>query len=280
MERRRRNTELSLLFLAAIVIVSAYVLASLGRLAALPANIVPFLGIILGLLLLAHVATRRLAPAADPLLLPVDPPGTARLLSEAEAKAALAGHGLRVPASRRCADQAEVDTADVPFPVVLKGEGFAHKSEVGAVKLNLRSADELSRAAAEMQAEGYLVEEMITGGVAELIVGVVRDPAHGYVLTLGAGGVLTELLEDSASLLVPASRDAVGRALDGLRCARLLQGYRGAPAADRHAIIDAVMAVQDYVTANAGTVLEVEVNPLICTPDGAVAADALIRIMS
>ena len=71
MLRRRRNTELSLLFTVAIVIVAAYVLASLGRLAELPANIVPFLGVILGLLLLAHVATRRLAPLADPVLLPL-----------------------------------------------------------------------------------------------------------------------------------------------------------------------------------------------------------------
>ena len=71
MLRRRRNTELSLLFTAAIVIVAAYVLASLGRLAELPANIVPFLGIILGLLLVAHVATRHLAPRADPVLLPL-----------------------------------------------------------------------------------------------------------------------------------------------------------------------------------------------------------------
>ena len=113
--------------------------------------------------------------------------------------------------------------------------------------------------------------------MAELLVGVVRDPAHGYVLTLGAGGVLTELLRDTVSLLVPSGPEAVRAALARLNCAPLLRGYRGRPGADIDAICRAVDAVQSYVIANADTVGEVEINPLICAPDRAVAVDALIR---
>jgi hypothetical protein len=114
------------------------------------------------------------------------------------------------------------------------------------------------------------------GVEAELLVGVVRDPAHGYVLTLAAGGILTELLEDSACLLVPAPREEVAKALRSLKLARLLNGYRGAPAADIEAILDTVMAVQAYVAS--ARPLEVEINPLMCGPGMAIAADALIRI--
>ena len=122
-----------------------------------------------------------------------------------------------------------------------------------------------------------LIEEMITDGVAELLVGVLKDPAHGFVLTLGAGGTLTELLQDTASLLLPVDGVDIVSALQTLRCAPLLSGYRGAPAADQSALVDTILALQTYVLAHADTVSEVEVNPLICTPTRAVAVDALIR---
>ena len=118
---------------------------------------------------------------------------------------------------------------------------------------------------------------MIAGSVAELLVGVVRDPAHGFVLTLAAGGTLTELLADATSLLVPATGAEIDAALSRLRIARLIDGWRGAPAASRPAIIAAVLAVQSYVVDNAARLDEVEINPLLCLPTRAVAADALIR---
>lgn len=248
--------------------------------AAMARGIVPLCGIpdaLKAVEVAAWLGQRRPPPAA--LLLPGQG-GAPRLLTEAEAKAALAAHGLPVPRSARAdtPDAAAALARDIGFPVVLKGEGVAHKTEAGAVALNLPDADAVHAAATRMAAPGYLVEEMVTGGVAELLIGVLRDPAHGFVLTLGAGGTLTEVLADTVSLLVPAPRDEVARALDSLRMAPVLAGYRGAPAADRDAILDAVAAVQDYVIAKAGTLAEVEVNPLICTPARAVAADALIRL--
>lgn len=197
-------------------------------------------------------------------------------LTEAQAKAALAQHGVDLPKSESGADPIEI-AQRIGYPVVLKGEGIAHKTEAGAVALNISSNTDLSEAAARMPTDRFLVEEMVIGGVAELIVGVTKDPAHGFVLTLGAGGVLTEILKDTASLLLPSSRAELDHALRGLRIAPLLAGYRGQAAADRDAILDAILAVQSYVLENAATVSEVEINPLICTPTQAIAADALIR---
>ncbi|MBF9052564.1 CoA-binding protein [Roseobacter sp. HKCCD9010] len=217
------------------------------------------------------------AGEAPPLLLP-PAPGSERTLTEAEAKLALSAHGVRVPGSARAdSAQAAADAAtQIGFPIVLKGEGIAHKTEAGAVALNLDSAKAVMTTATAMPTESFLVEEMITDTVAELLVGVVADPLHGYVLTLAAGGVLTELLGDYVSLLLPTTPEEIRASLDGLRVARSLKGYRGKPGADIEAIVDTVLALQAYVAASAPQ--EVEINPLMCGTDKAVAADALIRI--
>ncbi|NDW52411.1 acetate--CoA ligase family protein [Aliiroseovarius sp. PrR006] len=198
-------------------------------------------------------------------------------LSEAEAKSALAQFGLRVPgADRAISPETAAAVADsVGFPVVLKGEGVAHKTEAGAVALGLSTASQVETAARAMPTDSFLVEEMLTAVLAELLVGVTHDPAHGYVLTLAAGGTLTEILKDSRSLLVPASRTHIRAALEQLRIAPLLAGYRGAAPADMNAVLDAIDAIQSYVMAN--PVAEIEVNPLMVMADRAVAADALIR---
>ena len=92
-----------------------------------------------------------------------------------------------------------------------------------------------------------------------------------------AGGILTELLEDSATVLIPSSPAEIREALGGLKVMRLLKGYRGKPAADLDAVVDAVMAVQSFVTAEASRLEEMDINPLICAPDGVVAVEALVR---
>ena len=218
----------------------------------------------------------------SPLPAPVlqgNQPESARLLSEAEAKRALAAAGLDVPRAivADAVEDAVAAAKEIGFPVVLKGTGIAHKTEAGLVALGLRDALEVEEAAKGMACDGFLLEEMIGGGVAELLLGVVRDPAHGFVLTLGAGGTLTEILQDTVSLILPVTEDEVLRALDSLRIAPALAGYRGKPGTDRAAIASAVLAVQDYVGAERDRLEEIEINPLICTPERAVAADALIR---
>lgn len=241
------------------------------------AGVVPFNGLSEALAA-CEIAAQTVQGGAAPVLLPA-PVERAVLISEAEAKAALAKHGLRVPKATSCMDVEAVaaQAAAIGFPQVLKGKGVAHKTEAGAVRLNLGSVEATVAAAVEMATSGYLIEEMVTGGVVELLIGVVNDPAHGFVLTLAAGGTLTEIWQDSTSLLIPASDISVTQALNGLRIAPLLAGHRGAAPAHLPSILSAVRAVQDYVLAHPDGLAEIEINPLICTDTDAIAADALLR---
>lgn len=200
-------------------------------------------------------------------------------LSESEAKAKLAAHGLAIPKSATATspEQAAQHAENIGYPVALKGQGIAHKTEAGAVALNLNSANAVKARAEAMPTHSFLVEQMIPDAVCELLIGVVRDPAHGFVLTLAAGGILTEMMQDSALLLVPASAAQVHTALQSLKIAALLNGYRGKPGAKLDAIVNSVMAVQDYVQTHATGLEELEINPLLCCPDRAIAADALLR---
>ncbi len=239
-------------------------------------GVVPFLG-----LREALAATQAAANLRAPKQQPVCLPGTAEAThttTEAASKQALAEHGVQVPQNRSLRGQADIIRAatELQPPFAIKGVGLAHKSEHAAVRLGIMPA-QVAEVAADIGTDEILIEEMITGTVAELLVGVTRDPAHGFVLTLGAGGVLTEMLRDTVSLLLPVQAADIETALSTLNCAPLLSGYRGKPAANMISIIEAVLAVQSYVLANAETLSEVEINPLLCTPDRAVAVDALIR---
>jgi len=199
------------------------------------------------------------------------------VLTETEAKFALSGYDLDLPRRVEAArDDVMYAASGLMAPLALKGVGLAHKSDVGAVKLNL-DAGQLDRAVEDMPGERFLIEEMVSNGVAELLIGVTRDPAHGLLLTLGAGGVMTEVWQDSTSLLMPVRAEDVAQALSRLKVAKLLDGFRGNPPASRPAIVAAVMAVQAYVMDHHAELGEVEINPLICTPTRAVAVDALIR---
>ncbi len=227
----------------------------------------------------ALATTQITAPEATPLALaPVSPAQTAQVLTEQEAKTALAAHGLDIPNSATVTGLEDLldATKHLSPPLVLKGQGIAHKTEAGAVKLRLTATD-LPAAAKDMPTDSFLIEEMISDTIAELLLGVTHDPAHGFVLTIAAGGTLTEVLSDSASLLVPASHKAIREALTSLKIAPLLTGYRGASPANINAILQAIDALQAYVLANLDSLQEAEINPLICTPTRALAADALIR---
>ncbi len=244
-------------------------------------GIVPLSGMAEGLAAIAACArSGSHHPNATPLILPGPEPIAPRLLSEAEGKAILAAHGVPVPRGAKAAspDAAADEARVLGFPVVLKGLGHAHKTEAGAVALNLASDEAVHAAATRIGGNAFLIEEMVTGAVAEILVGVIRDPAHGFVMTLGAGGVLAEIMGDTASLILPASEAEIATALHNLRIAPLLHGYRGKPPADMAALVAAIRAVQDCAIAHAGALIELEINPLIATADRAVAVDALIRL--
>ncbi|MDG1746188.1 MAG: acetate--CoA ligase family protein, partial [Planktomarina sp.] len=222
--------------------------------------------------------SRPMAPPADPVVLPGGD-RDAEILDEQSAKLALTAYGLRVPKSVAVTDRSTAGqaAAEVGFPVVLKTLGLAHKTGANGLALGLTTPAEVEAAAPHLADGPLLIEQMVAGSLVEVLVGVTRDPAHGFVLTLGAGGTMTEVLRDRASLLIPASRSEVKARLKGLKIAPLLQGFRGKPPVDLDALLDSIDAVQAYVLANAEQVEEVEINPLICTQQTAIAADALIR---
>ncbi|MEM9471637.1 MAG: acetate--CoA ligase family protein [Pseudomonadota bacterium] len=203
-------------------------------------------------------------------------------LSEHQSKTLLAEAGVPIPRSVNCARaEAGPTSSEVGFPVVVKATGMAHKTEADGVALNLATPQEVQSAADAMSAitGDVLVEEMITGAVCELIVGITRDPQFGLALVIGAGGVLTELMSDSTAVLLPASRSDIAVALDGLKVSRLISGYRG-KAGDLSATLDAIDAVARFADKNAAALEELDINPLmvLAPGKGVVAADALVRI--
>jgi len=125
----------------------------------------------------------------------------------------------------------------------------------------------------------FLVEEMVADGVAEILVGIKRDPIFGPVLVLASGGVFVELFADSRTVILPAEDRAIQKALELLKAWRLVEGYRGRPAGDADAAISAIQAVVRFAERNEDRLLELDVNPLIVRPLGlgVAAADALIR---
>ncbi|MGW2326235.1 acetate--CoA ligase family protein [Streptomyces sp. NPDC001700] len=216
---------------------------------------------------------------------PAPPPGSPPL-DEWRGKRTLAEWGVPVPSGSvaTSAESAAEAARDIGFPVVVKAlsETIAHKSDVGGVRLGLSGEQQVREAVAAMAglSDRFLVERMAEGAVAELIVGVHRDPQFGPALTLGAGGTMVELLHDAATLLLPVRRDEIRAALRRLRVWPLLTGFRGQPPGDVDAVIDTVAAVADYARGHAHTLVELDINPLLVLPGhgGVVAADVLIRL--
>ncbi|HME39084.1 MAG TPA: acetate--CoA ligase family protein [Steroidobacteraceae bacterium] len=206
-------------------------------------------------------------------------------LGEHEGKAALAGCGVRIPRGQLVpARDAAAAALALGFPVVIKAAGahLMHKTEVGGVVLNVRTEAEAHSAAERLSklSNTLLVEEMCTDGVAEVLIGVIVDPQFGQVLVLGTGGVLTELLSDSVSLLPPWTPASIEAALRRLQISTLLNGYRGKPPGDVAALVDTVLCVARYASANLASLVEIDVNPVIVRPQGkgAVAVDSMIRL--
>ena len=182
-----------------------------------------------------------------------------------------------VEAARPLAGHAVVLKIDAP--------DLAHKTEFGLLRLGLRG-DDAVRSAAEalladarrhgIDARGLLVEPMAEQGV-ELIVGARRDASFGPLVMVGLGGVLAEVLDDVAIRLAPVTRDAALEMLDGLRGSALLAGVRGGAGVDRDAVAELIVGVAAFAL-DRPDVLEIDLNPVIATVDGAVAVDALVVV--
>lgn len=213
-------------------------------------------------------------------------------LSETEGKEALARFGVPVvhDALVQTADEARKAAANVGFPLVAKlvSPDVAHKTEHGLIRLSIKDTDTAVEAFKAMMAkaqsmnvhiEGVTFEPMLQGGV-EILAGVTRDPVFGWMLTVGMGGVWTELMKDACHSLLPVDAEGVEAMLRSLKGFALLDGYRGAPKADVKAAAKAIAALGEAVLAGGDRLREVEVNPLLVMPEGkgAVAVDALVLL--
>lgn len=196
-------------------------------------------------------------------------------IGEFQSKKTLVDAGLTVVAGELVANMQDALSAAerLGYPVVLKthGNDIVHKTELGGVVLGVETAQDLERHVDRLKSIGdqILIEKMHPGGVVELLLGVNYDPEFGHYMVIGVGGILVELLRDREILLLPASDQQIRSALSRLKSAPLLHGYRGRPAADIGAVVDAVVKVSDYVSSNASTLLELDINPLLVGPEGA-----------
>lgn len=223
---------------------------------------------------------------------PAIPPGRSAL-SETEGKEALARFGVPVvqDALVHSVQDARNAAAAVGFPLVAKlvSPDVAHKTEHGLIRLSIMNAEEAAEAFKAMMSkaqsmpgvriEAVTLEPMLQGGV-EILAGVTRDPVFGWMLTVGLGGVWTELMKDACHSLLPVNARDAEEMLRSLRGFALLDGYRGAPRADIKAAAKAIAALGDAVLAGGAALREVEVNPLLVLPEGrgAVAVDALVLL--
>ncbi len=206
--------------------------------------------------------------AAPPLV------GQRRRLDDMEARARLAGW-LAVPEHRSVAiAEAARAAGELGYPVVVKALGIDHKTELGGVVLGLGSQADVEAAAAGMAILGstVLVERQVGAIEAELVVAVRREPPVGWLVTIGAGGVLVEVLDDVAVGLAPLSEEDVMSMLDRLKISRLLDGHRGQASVDRSVLAAGVVSLVSCAMSHPDTV-EVEVNPMAATADGVMALD-------
>ncbi|MFC8197358.1 acetate--CoA ligase family protein [Streptomyces sp. NPDC057298] len=210
-------------------------------------------------------------------------------LSEHAAKQLLRAYGIRVPREQLVTSAAAAVRAAglVGYPVVMKASGarLAHKTELGLVKIGLTSASQVRDAYRELtdiaryedvSLDGVLVCQMVEPGV-EMVVGVTHDDLFGPTVTVGLGGVLVEVLRDTAVRVPPFGEDQARTMLDELRGRALLDGVRGRPPADLDALVEVVLRVQRMALELDGELSELDINPLMVLPrgQGAVALDAL-----
>jgi acetate---CoA ligase (ADP-forming) len=213
-----------------------------------------------------------------------------RALTEREAKQVLALYGVPVVGERvaQGADDAVNAAEAMGYPVVLKVESpdLPHKTEAGVVRLNLRDADEVRAAWQTIMAKanavtppprinGVLVQKMMPQGV-EMVVGARVDPLFGPLVVVGLGGILVELLQDTALAPAPVTHNEALALLAQLKGARLLDGFRGMPSVDRDRLADVICRVAAFAADHRDTIAELDVNPLICAGAHITAVDALI----
>ncbi len=216
-------------------------------------------------------------------------------IGDFEAREILEAYGLNIPVSRlaKDPDEAVQIAGEIGYPVVLKiaSPDILHKTDVGGVKVGLRSADDVRDAFELMvyRAERYVVGARIWGCVVqemtppglEVLVGMNRDPQFGPLVTFALGGIYVEILQDAAFRIAPFSREEAQQMLEEIRARALLDGVRGRPPMDKDAIVDALLRVGQLVQ-DFPEIVELDINPLMVFEEdqGAIAIDMRLVLRS
>lgn len=247
-------------------------------------GVVPFSGLEAALEALRLATVVHRGDAFVPMWLPGREAATTppHVHDEHAAKRWLSIQGVPVPVGRRVSPDERLDSAldaigfDLQYPLVVKSLGLSHKSESGGVRLDILDRDALEAALQELAtAAGCLVEAQHVGPSVELLVAVVRDPVHGMLMTLGAGGVEAELRQDTVHALLPLD-ESPWTLVSRLRSVSRFTGFRGRPGVDRSSLDSVVRAVEAAALALGDELVELELNPVLCGADSAVAVDALL----
>jgi acetyl coenzyme A synthetase (ADP forming)-like protein len=216
-------------------------------------------------------------------------------IGDAEAREVLEAYGFPIPESglAKTADEAVAVAEEIGYPVVLKvaSPDILHKTDVGGVRLNLRSSDDVrdgfdlivyraGRYVPGARIWGCLVQQMVPGG-REVLVGMSRDPQFGPLVAFGLGGIYVEALKDVSFRVAPFSRLEAEEMIREIRSYPLLEGVRGEPPADHEAMVDALLRISQLVT-DFPEIVELDINPLMVFEQGrgAVAIDMRLVLAS
>jgi len=211
---------------------------------------------------------------------------------EWSAKQELNAAGINVPEGLLInASHTRIEAGQIEYPVVLKlnSSQVTHKTEIGAVVIGLGDENAVQQAAEQMQKdvhmskpeidiEHFLLENMLPAPVAELMVNIRHDNQFGLVLTLSSGGIFVELFKDAVTLILPTQNAEIQDALDQLKIASILQGYRGKTGINQENLIVAIEQLVDYMIVHRNRIAEIEINPLFVYTDAVCAVDVLTQI--
>ena len=234
----------------------------------------------------------RARPPYQPPEAVSDPAGATRTLEAGESAAMLRRFGISVPQETMAGSAAEASelARDIGYPVVLKAplDGFPHKSDVGLVRTELGSAEEVRGAfeslrarvlelAPDAKSQPIMVQRQAAPGT-EVIIGITRDATLGAAILVGLGGIFTEVLRDVSVRPLPITGFDAGEMIRELKGFALLEGVRGTPKADLQALTETILAVARLAADPGNRVVELDLNPVIAGPTGCVAVDSLIVV--
>ena len=204
-----------------------------------------------------------------------------KALDEVESKQILSEYGIAISTEKgsETIDQALSAAEKIGYPVALKtAAGSTHKTEVRGIHLNITDSDELISAYKDLESRlgpQVVVQEMVAEGI-ELLLGIVNDPQFGPLLMVGIGGIMVEVLKDTKLIWLPTDANKIKDAIFDLKFAEIFKGVRGHDKSDLEAIIDTVLRLALFAADCGDLIAELDINPLIAGPKGAVVVDALI----